>query len=204
MAYNKFSIEKVQADFGVVIQTVTNLFGTSAVQNITPSPLLKDTLANNTHLALAINTKKARSEFIVAPILMELYRYFSTKQKISLFSGVELTADKERGLNGRCDFIISLDQEQLLLTSPIITLVEAKKDNVANGFGQCIAEMIGAQLFNQQKNKPLDTIYGVVTTGSNWKFLKLNQNVISILAGEIYIDQIEVILGTLATMIENK
>lgn len=204
MAYNKFSIEKVQADFGVVIQTVTNLFGTSAVQNITPSPLLKDTLANNTPLALAINTEKARSEFIVAPILMELYRYFSTKQKISLFSGVELTADKERGLNGRCDFIISLDQEQLLLTSPIITLVEAKKDNVANGFGQCIAEMIGAQLFNQQKNKPLDTIYGVVTTGSNWKFLKLNQNVISILAGEIYIDQIEVILGTLATMIENK
>jgi hypothetical protein len=203
MAYNKFSLQKLQTEFGIKITTVASLFDRPLLK-LTASDILKKILLKNTPIALSINTEKARSEFIVAPVLMELHEQFLTTRQISLFSGTELNADKESGLNGRCDFIISLDEQQLFLTSPIVVLVEAKKDNVANGIAQCIAEMIGARLFNQQNNQPIERVYGVVTTGSNWKFLSLEGTTVYAQSDEIYIDQIEVILGTLATMIENK
>ena len=200
MAYNKFTIEKLQDEFGIKIRTVESLF-TDKIVPLKASSLLQETLKENVPLALAVNTEKARSEFVVAPLLVELRRQLKT---ISLFSGTELNVDKLRGLNGHCDFIISLDEEQFLLTAPLITLVEAKKDNVTNGIAQCIAEMIGAQLFNQQKNKKIERIYGVITTGSNWKFLSLEGQTVHIQSGEFYIDDVESILGILAKMIETK
>ena len=200
MAYNKFTIEKLQDEFGIKIRTVESLFADKIVP-LKASSLLQETLKENVPLALAVNTEKARSEFVVAPLLVELRRQLKT---ISLFSGTELNVDKLRGLNGHCDFIISLDEEQFLLTAPLITLVEAKKDNVTNGIPQCIAEMIGAQLFNQQKNKKIERIYGVITTGSNWKFLSLEGQTVHIQSGEFYIDDVESILGILAKMIETK
>jgi hypothetical protein len=33
--------------------------------------------------------------------------------------------------------------------------------------------MVAAQQFNLEKKNSIQTIYGCVTTGSNWKFLKL-------------------------------
>ena len=200
MAYNKFTIEKLRDEFGIKIRTVESLFADKIVP-LKASSLLQETLKENVPLALAVNTEKARSEFVVAPLLVELRRQLKT---ISLFSGTELNVDKLRGLNGHCDFIISLDEEQFLLTAPLITLVEAKKDNVTNGIPQCIAEMIGAQLFNQQKNKKIERIYGVITTGSNWKFLSLEGQTVHIQSGEFYIDDVESILGILAKMIETK
>ena len=200
MAYNKFTIEKLQDEFGIKIRTVESLF-TDKIVPLKASSLLQETLKENVPLALAVNTEKARSEFVVAPLLVELRRQLKT---ISLFSGTELNVDKLRGLNGHCDFIISLDEEQFLLTAPLITLVEAKKDNVTNGIPQCIAEMIGVQLFNQQKNKKIERIYGVITTGSNWKFLSLEGQTVHIQSGEFYIDDVESILGILAKMIETK
>ncbi len=69
------------------------------------------------------------------------------KNRISLFSGINLDVDKERSLNGYCDFIISKSAEQFYLKAPIIIIVEAKNENIPDGIGQCIAEMIAAGLF---------------------------------------------------------
>jgi hypothetical protein len=66
---------------------------------------LRKYLATYLPLALAIDTEKARSEYIVAPILGELK--MSHHETISLFSGIEFNVDKEPGLAGRCDYIIS-------------------------------------------------------------------------------------------------
>ncbi len=124
-------------------------------------------------LARAINTEKARSELIIATILVEVRKIM--KHKISLFSGIEFNVDKEKGLNGFCDFIISASQEQLLLGSPIIAVVEAKNENIIGGLGQCIAEMVASKIFNEaENNKAIEKIYGVVTTGTAWKFLKMD------------------------------
>lgn len=102
---------------------------------------------------------------------MELRKYFN--RQISLFSGTEFNVDKSKGLTGRCDFIISSSRKQLEVTAPVVTIVEAKNDNIKSGLAQCIAEMVAAQLFNRQKKNQISCIYGIVTTGSNWKFLRL-------------------------------
>ncbi|WP_353734901.1 MULTISPECIES: hypothetical protein [unclassified Okeania] len=108
---------------------------------------------------------------IIAPILIEFRKILNNQ--ISLFSGTEFNVDTARGLNSTCDFLISLYPEQLFLKSPVFAIVEAKKENLNAGLGQCLPEMIAAQIFNQQQGNQISTIYGVVTTGNIWKFLQL-------------------------------
>ena len=165
------------------------------IPEVKMSELLEKILEYNVPLALAVASEKARSEMIIAPILIELKQQLS--DKISLFSGKEFTVDLERGLNDFCDFLISLSAEQIFINAPVITLVEAKNDNIDSGLGQCMAEMVGAQLFNLRKGREIKTIYGTVTTGSVWKFLKLEGQVIEIDLQEYYLSQLGKILGIL-------
>jgi len=43
----------------------------------------------------------------------------------------------------------------------------------------------------------ITTIYGVVTTGTNWKFLRLQDQLVEIDLQEYYVSEIEQILGIL-------
>jgi hypothetical protein len=193
MAYNKFTVDSVQTQFDIQIVEVTDLFG--EVPAVTPSVLLKSWLAHQVPMAEAIGTEKAKSEFIVAPILSELRQYL--KETISLFSGVDFNVDRSAGLTGRCDFIISDSPLQLDLSAPILMMVEAKNDNLNNGLGQCMAEMIAAQRFNQLKDNETRAIFGCVTTGSNWLFLKLEEKQIQVDKKKYFIGTPEIILGIL-------
>ena len=138
---------------------------------------------------------------IIAPILIELRKYF--QRQISLFSGTDFTVDRSKKLNGRCDFIISLSPEQLSVTAPVVTVVEAKNDNIKSGIAQCVAETIAAQIFNAQKNNKISSVYGVVTTGSVWKFLKLVENTVYLESGERYLGDLEDIMGIFAWIINS-
>lgn len=197
MSYSEFTINDLRNKFNITIQEVDTLI--SPRESLQPSELLKEILRENIPLALGIDTEKARSEFIVAPILVELRKLCN--RQISLFSGTDLTVDKEKGLNGTCDFIISHSPEQLFLNAPIFTMVEAKNDNIKSGIPQCIAEMIASQIFNQQRNNPIPCIYGAITTGSIWKFLKLEEREVSIEKLEHFIDNIEAILSILMEIV---
>jgi hypothetical protein len=73
--------------------------------------------------------------------------------------------DYERGLNGTCDYIISNYTEHLLVKSPVIILVDAKKENIVGGLGQCTSEMLAAQLFNEREGNQRPVILGAVTSG---------------------------------------
>jgi len=84
-------------------------------------------------LALAIDTEKARSEFIIAPILIELRSILA--DGFGLFSGVEFDVDASRGLNGFCDFIPTRSRIQSVITAPVLAIAEAKNDNLRNGLG---------------------------------------------------------------------
>lgn len=146
-------------------------------------------------MAIAINSKKSRSEFIIAPVLAEL-RQLSGYQ-ISLFSGKEFNVDSGKGLVGYCDFMLSYSKEQLYVSVPVTTIVEAKNENIIGGMGQCIAEMVAAQIFNQTSANAIETIYGVVTSGTNWRFLTLHKNTVFIDTVEYYIKEVNKILGIL-------
>ncbi len=198
MAYSEFTLKKVKQEFELTIIEDEAVF--EKIEPIAVSDFLNKQLDNNVPLALAINTEKARSEFIIAVVLLELRNSF--KNQVSLFSGIEFNVDKDRQLNGFCDFIISLSAEQLFLTSPVITLVEAKNENIIAGIGQCLAEMVAARLFNENENNKVDTIYGVVTTGSAWKFMKLiDGNTVFIDKREYHIESIDKIMGILTAMV---
>jgi hypothetical protein len=191
MAYEEFSIEKIQNDFSILIEETPNLL--NSVEAINPSERLVALLAEFIPLGSAIGTEKARSEFIIAPILAEVKKL--TGNKVSLFSGNRFDVDKEKGLTGYCDFLFSFSTSQLTISAPVITVVEAKNENINSGFGQCMAEMVAAQMYNRNKQKPVIAIYGCVTTGSIWRFLKLEGNTISLDSTEYYVDQLAKILG---------
>ncbi|MGB0564440.1 MAG: hypothetical protein ACPGVO_21980 [Spirulinaceae cyanobacterium] len=117
---------------------------------------------------------------------------------MSLFSGSEFTVDPDKGLTGICDFILSKNPEQLFIRDPVITIVEAKNENLKSRFAQCIAAMTAAQIFNQQENTPIPIIYGAVTIGTTWRFLSLEKNLVNIDLSEYYIKKdLEKILGIL-------
>ena len=194
MSYSEFTtIAKVRTAFNLTINEKTVLF--ADVEPIEPSDYLKTTLTEYIPLASAINTKKARSELIIAPVLLEVRRILNFQ--IGFFSGTEFNADPENGLNGYCDYILTASSDLYEIRTPVITLVEAKNENIKNGLGQCIAEMLGAQRFNQQQNDEIDAIYGCVTTGNAWKFLTLVNQTAFIDLTDYYINEVDKILGIL-------
>ncbi len=198
MSFQNFTFPQVQQDLGLTVDEA-DLFAHIAIVSLREEFVAA--LTEGTNLALAVNTEKAKSEFIIAPLLLELRR--SLGDRFGLFSGVELAVDPTRGLNGVCDFIITKSSRQFILSAPLIAIVEAKNDNLRSGLGQCIASMYAAQIFNQQSAAPIDTVFGVVTTGSAWKFLRLQQAVVTLDVKEYYIDNAGKILGVLTHIVQN-
>ncbi|KYC37410.1 hypothetical protein WA1_48305 [Scytonema hofmannii PCC 7110] len=198
MPYSQFDIESIRETFKITLVEKVGKF--EDVPDVSYSDYLAETLRFNTPIALAINSEKSRSEMIIAPILLELKRLYP--QKVSLFSGKDFTVDVEKGLNGFCDFLISRSPEQLVITSPVITVVEAKNENIESGLGQCMAEMIASQIFNQKKGKQVSQILGAVTTGSSWKFMQLKETTIEIDLNEYFLNQVSKILGILSLGLE--
>ena len=195
MAYSDFNLKKVQDCFQLQIVEDRDLF--SQIDPIEISDLLATLLKQNVPLALAMNTEKARSELIIANVFLELKRQLP----IGLFSGLDFTVDRDQGLNGFCDFIVSKSPEQLFLKAPVIATVEAKNENIIGGLGQCIAEMVAARLFNEREENSISTIYGVVTTGQVWKFLSLKNNSAAIDVEDYYIKEPKKIVGILTGMV---
>ena len=161
------------------------------------------TLEENIPLAISINTEKARSELIVANVLVEIRKLFD--RKISFFSGVEFNVDKDQSLAGFCDFIISLSPEQLFVEAPVIAVVEAKNENIMSGLGQCIAEMVAVQLFNKREGNQVSSTYGTVTSGIGWKFLKLENRKVYIDLKDYSIEsEPKKVVGILAAMVSQR
>lgn len=198
MSYSDFTLNKISKIFGLIIEEKTGFF--SHRNDLEIDPYFRKYLANNIPLAQAISTEKAKSEMIIAPVLIEVRRLLDNK--ISLFSGIDFNVDIEQGLNGFCDFLISLSSQQLYIESPVIALVEAKNDNLKQGLAQCIAEMIAADKLNQSEGNNINHIYGCVTNGNQWLFLQLTNNTVTVDLDEYYINQPEKIIGVLVNLIK--
>ena len=194
MAYSDFTtLTKVRESFGLTIEESLDLF--TDTSGLLPSSHLQMTLTENVFLATAINTEKARAELIIAPVLLEIRRILN--YQIGFFSGSEFNVDLPAGLSGYCDYILTASKESYEIRTPVVTLVEAKNESIKSGLGQCIAEMVAAQLFNQRNGEAVESIYGAVTTGTDWKFLKLTGKTIWIDKRDYFINEVSRILGIL-------
>ncbi len=196
MPYSQFTIEKVKKDFQLT--TVEGVcFFPDSIESVTPSSRLQAIL-EDLPWAIAVDTDKARSEVIINPILLEVRRIFN--QKISVFSGEEFNIDASIGLNGVCDFLVCRSPEQLTVEAPAIVIVEAKKSDIKSGLGQCIAEMVAAQRFNEKREQPLTAVYGTVSSGTQWRFLKLEGQIVTIDLTDYFLPPIGQILSFLVWM----
>jgi hypothetical protein len=194
MAYSDFTtLTKVREAFGLTIEESIDLF--TDIREVLPSSYLQTTLNENIFLATAINTEKARSELIIAPVLLEVRRILNFQ--IGFFSGSEFNVDLQAGLSGYCDYILTASKESYEIRTPVVTLAEAKNESIKSGLGQCIAQMVAAQLFNQRNGEAIESIYGAVTTGTDWKFLKLIDKTIWIDKRDYFINEVSQILGIL-------
>lgn len=199
MSYSDFTLSQLKRNFQLTIHERTKLF--TDVTSVETSRFLLELLGENIPLSLAINTEKARSEMIDTPLLIELRNIL--KHAISLFSGTDLNVDSKKGLNDTFDFIISKSEEQFFVDTPVITIIEAKNESIKGGLPQCIAAMLAAQILNDQENTSISNIFGAVTSGNNWKFLKLHEKSAFIDIDEYYINNPGMILGILLNMVEH-
>jgi hypothetical protein len=198
MSYRAFTLRKAKEELNLNFVEGVRFLPDFTHQVITPSPYLTEFLQESIPLAIAMGSEKARSELIISPILFEVRKQLN--RQISFFSGEEFNVDESIGLNGVCDFLISRSTEQLFVDSPIAVIVEAKKDDLKSGLGQCIAEMVAAQRFNLARENAINVIYGSVTSGNRWIFLQLKEQTLTIDLDEYVVLPVDWLLNALVWM----
>jgi hypothetical protein len=196
MAYAEFDLRKAVDTFGLSKDEKTDLFRN--VEPIEPSDSLRVWLDEFAKVALGVNSEKARSEFIIAPILAEMKR--RSVGVVNVLPGVTFGVDQALGLTGFCDYLIARSPELYYVEAPIIAVVEAKKEDLVGGLGQCAAEMVAIQIFNEREGKPLPVVHGCVTSGSLWRFLRLTGKSLNIDPPEYSLRDAAKILGILVTI----
>lgn len=188
MAYTDFTLESAEATLGVTTRP-GDLF-----PNLTPAPVpgwLADLLGRGMRLALV--SEKARSEFIVAPILLAVRA--ASNETITILSGQRLDVDPDRRLVGECDFLLARSEPVPRLRAPVMTVVEAKKNDIEGGLGQCVAQMVAAQVYNDRAGQPPAAMYGCVTTGEDWQFLGLTGAAVTLHRPRLYIADVGLVLA---------
>jgi hypothetical protein len=195
MAYSNFKLKEIER-IASLKEEVKPLF--AQVTPLQPSTWLQDTLERTSHLLP--KSEKARSEMILMPILLEMLA--RNDYAFTIFSGENLEADASLGLNGECDFILSKGKKSYTIQSPIFALVEAKQNIVENSLGQCVAQMVGAEIFNQIDGTPTTRIYGCVSNGVEWQFLRLENKVLTIDDKIYFFNELEMVLGILQQIIQ--
>lgn len=195
MAFSEFTLESVEHSLGITTQEA-DLFP-DAVAAPVPE-WLPATIARGTHLALI--SEKARSEFIVVPILLASREL--SAHRLAIYSGQRLDVDSARGLVGECDFILAVGPAVPPLRAPVVTVVEAKKNDVEAGLGQCIAQMVAARRFNEAAGQAALPIHGCVTTGETWQFLRLAEPAALLDRKRYYLDNLAGILGVMRAIVQ--
>ncbi len=196
MAYSEFTLRTLKERFGITATDAETLF-----QDVPPLPasdFFRTLLKRHLPIVRGLGTEKTRSEMIIAPLLVELREQCG--HQVAIFSGAEFSVDTAQGLYGFCDFIVSRSPTMLSVTAPVLAIVEAKREDLTAGVAQCIAEMYAAALFNARDGEPRDTLYGTVTSGTNWRFLRLRGLHAEVDLEEYFIEDVDKILGILRYM----
>jgi hypothetical protein len=192
MAYRDFTIKKLTEELGLRFEE-ENMFEGKKIKPVTPSAFLQENMQRAKKIA--VTTEKAISEHYISPILTEVK--INNEEIIALFSGEQLNIDKSKGLNGEVDFMFTLSPKIKEIQAPIFSITEAKIGRLSKAFPQAISQMYGAYLFNILEKKELEIIYGAVTDGKTWQFIRLEKQVVYTDLETYYIDNLAMLLGIL-------
>jgi hypothetical protein len=196
MAYTDFTLETAEASLGIRARP-GDLF--PGLWPVAAPGWLQEMLARGMPLALA--SEKARSEFIVVPILLAGREL--SGNTLAIFSGQRLDVDPGRGLQGECAFILAISEPVPLLRAPLIIMIEAKKNDIEAGLGPCIAQMLAARLYNERQGQAIAAVYGCVTTGEAWQFLRLDDAKVTIDPARLYLDNVGGILAAFGAIVSS-
>jgi hypothetical protein len=197
VAFRDFTYPAVVGQLGLTERTEPDLF--AGVPGLAPGETLRAALPAGIQLGTGAHTEVARMIWMVGPVLSDLWvRY---RGRVCLNAGAEFDADPAARLTGYCDFVIGRGPQRPQVTAPVLVIFEAERDSIPDGLGQCVAGMVGAQRFNARNNAPIDPIFGCVTTGSLWKFLRLDGSDLTIDLTEYQLAQVDRLLGILVHMI---
>ena len=196
MAYSEFTLRTLKERFGITATDAEDLF--ADVPPLPASDFFRTLLKRHLPIVRGLGTEKTRSEMIIAPLLVELRE--QCDHQVAVFSGAEFSVDPAQGLYGFCDFLVSRSPTMLSVTAPVLAVVEAKREDLTAGVAQCIAEMYATALFNERDGEPRETLYGTVTSGTNWRFLRLRGLHAEVDLQEYFIEDVDKLLGILRYM----
>lgn len=190
MAYGDFSqVKMVEAAFGLRSEMAPLFSGTPPAD---APGWLGDQLARG--LRYPQVSEKGRGELIVMPVLLAAVEL--VRGPVMIYSGMRLDADPNRGLVGECDFMLGRSDPFPEVRAPLLTMVEAKKADIDAGLGQCAAQMVGARVFNDREGRAVPTVFGCVTNGDKWQFLRLAGSTITVDSRRHYLNDLGRILAT--------
>jgi hypothetical protein len=196
MSYSQFETLEQAIDAFSLTLVEASFFPELAA--IAPSNLLTEFLKRSLPVVSAAS-EKARSEGIIYPVLLEVRELLD--EKISLFSGRDFNVDASVGLNGIVDFLLCRSPIVSVPTAPAIVLVEAKKADIASGYGQCTAEMVAATRFNARKGLEPIPVYGCVSNGLLWRFLQLEGDRVTLDLVDYGLEPLAALLAKLTWML---
>ena len=196
MSYRKFTLSEVESKLQVKLAAAESLF--AEVREAAVSEWLETALRAGRPLAEANNNRKARAAWLIAPTLLALVQ--QTGGRIGLFPGLEFDVDKELGLVGVCDYIISASPGRWLIDAPFLAVTQGDPGALEAALPACLAQMAAARLHNEREGGGVSTIYGALTDGLTWRFLKLDGAAAQLERREYSLDQPGLLLGVLLRM----
>ena len=170
MAFNDFkTISEVQEQFRI---TYTEDDFVEAEPSNPSAEFLRDFEFTRERIHV-FASEAARCETIIFPVLKENYKAYADQYALWIKQSIAY----DEVLNGTPDYFISTRSElgKTIVGRPLILLVEAKKNDFEQGWGQCLAELVAAQKINAEKmnGTPTSPVYGIVTDGTLWQFGRL-------------------------------
>ena len=168
MTFTDFkSIMQVQEAYGIKYTQADYI----QYRDSEPSPGFLEEFAFSQRHINVFASEAARCENVIYPILREVYKKYANS--FMLWSHQSISCDAQ--LSGTPDYLISTKSElgKTVLGSPIIVVVEAKRNDFIEGWGQCLAELVAVQRINNDNAIP---VYGIVLDGALWEFGKLEED----------------------------
>ena len=162
MAFSDFKkISEVQERFKIKYMT-RDLFQIEAANP--PDQFLQEFRFTMQNINV-FSSEASRCEAIIFPVLREVYKAYA--DNYALWIREPIIYDET--LSGTPDYFVATKSElgMTVVGTPLIILVEAKKNDFEQGWGQCLSELVAAQKINADPDIPL---YGIVSDGKLWEF----------------------------------
>jgi len=194
MAFSDFKhISQVQKKYQIVYKE-DDFFTSTPVR---PSEnFVEEYIFNRDNLDIYAS-EASRSELVILPTLREIYKPYV--KDYMLWIQKPLVVDTT--LTGKPDYMISTRSAlgKTVLATPVVILVEAKRRDFEQGWAQCLAELVAAQMLNKDREF---SIYGIVTDGKSWEFGRLQNDIFTQHRQSFSIEPVDSLFGALSTIFE--